>query len=135
MAKYVFGIDLGTTYSCIAYVDENGNSVPFMLYPGDAEMYLNDNGAYGYADKHNDQYFPALIARIRAISNTGLEDLVSIVEDAKVQAEKAAAALENGAYTYDEAADRFHLNDNQALYDGFYEVYYRFSDWLARWEV
>lgn len=24
MAKYVFGIDLGTTYSCIAYVDENG---------------------------------------------------------------------------------------------------------------
>ena len=24
MAKYVFGIDLGTTYSCIAYVDESG---------------------------------------------------------------------------------------------------------------
>ena len=24
MAKYVFGIDLGTTYSCIAYVDETG---------------------------------------------------------------------------------------------------------------
>jgi molecular chaperone DnaK (HSP70) len=24
MAKYVFGIDLGTTYSCIAYVDEKG---------------------------------------------------------------------------------------------------------------
>ena len=27
MAKYVFGIDLGTTYSCIAYVDETGNAV------------------------------------------------------------------------------------------------------------
>ncbi|WP_415932095.1 Hsp70 family protein, partial [Zhenpiania hominis] len=24
MSKFVFGIDLGTTYSCIAYVDENG---------------------------------------------------------------------------------------------------------------
>ena len=24
MSKYIFGIDLGTTYSCIAYVDENG---------------------------------------------------------------------------------------------------------------
>jgi molecular chaperone DnaK (HSP70) len=27
MAKYVFGIDLGTTYSCIAYVDETGRAV------------------------------------------------------------------------------------------------------------
>ena len=27
MAKFVFGIDLGTTYSCIAYVDETGNAV------------------------------------------------------------------------------------------------------------
>lgn len=26
MAKYVFGIDLGTTYSCIAYVDETGRA-------------------------------------------------------------------------------------------------------------
>jgi len=27
MAKYVFGIDLGTTYSCISYVDETGRPV------------------------------------------------------------------------------------------------------------
>ena len=27
MAKYIFGIDLGTTYSCIAYVDESGRPV------------------------------------------------------------------------------------------------------------
>lgn len=27
MAKYIFGIDLGTTYSCIAYVDETGRAV------------------------------------------------------------------------------------------------------------
>lgn len=27
MAKYIFGIDLGTTYSCIAYVDESGRSI------------------------------------------------------------------------------------------------------------
>jgi len=26
MAKYVYGIDLGTTYSCIAYVDETGRA-------------------------------------------------------------------------------------------------------------
>lgn len=27
MAKYIFGIDLGTTYSCISYVDESGRPV------------------------------------------------------------------------------------------------------------
>ena len=27
MAKYIFGIDLGTTYSCISYVDESGRTV------------------------------------------------------------------------------------------------------------
>lgn len=27
MAKYVFGIDLGTTYSCISYVDETGRAI------------------------------------------------------------------------------------------------------------
>lgn len=27
MAKYIFGIDLGTTYSCIAYVDESGRPI------------------------------------------------------------------------------------------------------------
>jgi len=27
MAKYIFGIDLGTTYSCISYVDESGRAV------------------------------------------------------------------------------------------------------------
>ena len=25
--KYVFGIDLGTTYSCISYVDDTGHAV------------------------------------------------------------------------------------------------------------
>ena len=27
MGKYVYGIDLGTTYSCVAYLDESGKPV------------------------------------------------------------------------------------------------------------
>lgn len=35
MAKYVFGIDLGTTYSCIAYVDETGRATVVKNMEGD----------------------------------------------------------------------------------------------------
>jgi molecular chaperone DnaK (HSP70) len=35
MAKYVFGIDLGTTYSCISYVDEKGEPKVINNYEGD----------------------------------------------------------------------------------------------------
>ena len=35
MAKYVLGIDLGTTYSCMAYVDETGRATVIKNYEGD----------------------------------------------------------------------------------------------------
>ena len=118
-----------------SYVDENGNTVEFFMYPSDVTQYLEDDSAYGYADKYADSYFPDLISRIRAISPDGLEDLVSIVEAAQAQADAAIAELNNGAYTYDEAADKFTLNNNDSLYEQFYDVYYQFSDWLTRWEL
>lgn len=36
MSKYVYGIDLGTTYSCIAYQDENG--MPVVIKNAEGEM-------------------------------------------------------------------------------------------------
>lgn len=118
-----------------SYVDENGNTVEFFMYPGDVTHYLEDDSAYGYADKYADSYFPGLISRIRAISPDGLEDLVAIVEAAQKLADIALAELESGEYTYDEATDKFTLNNNDTLYEQFYEVYYQFSNWLTRWEL
>ena len=118
-----------------SYVDESGATVEFFMYPGDVTHYLEDDSAYGYADKYADSYFPGLISRIRAISADGLEDLVAIVEAAQKQADIALAELDSGAYTYDEATDKFTLNNNDTLYEQFYEVYYQFSDWLTRWEL
>lgn len=117
------------------YEDENGEDASFFLYPGDVTRSLEDESANGYGAEHAAGYFPGLIARIRAISADGLEDLVAIVEAAQQQADIALEALNSGAYTYDEAADKFTLNDGEALYNQFYEVYYRFTDWLARWEL
>ena len=118
-----------------SYVDESGATVEFFMYPGDVTNYLADDSAYGYADKYADSYFPGLISRIRAISAEGLEDLVAIVEAAQAQADAAIADLNNGAYIYDEASDKFTLDNNDTLYEQFYNVHYRFSDWLTCWEL
>lgn len=118
-----------------SYVDESGNTVEFFMYPADVTRYLEDTGPYGYADKYADSYFPGLIARIHAISADGLEDLVSIVKAAQAQADVALAALNGKEYTYDSEADKFTLNDNDALYEQFYDVYGQFSDWMTRWEL
>ncbi|MDO4741137.1 MAG: hypothetical protein Q4A66_10750 [Eubacteriales bacterium] len=117
------------------YIDESGATVAFNLYPGDVKAYLEDDSAYGYADKYADSYFPGLVSRIRAISPDGLEDLVAIVEAAQQQADAAVAALDNSEYTYDEATDKFTLNNGDAMYEQFYDLYYQFSLWLTRWEL
>jgi len=134
MFDYLHFLCQWTEYTS-SYVDENGETVTFNLYAGDVLHYLEDDGPYGYADKRATSYFPGLISRIRAISADGLEDLVAIVEAAQKQADIALADLDGGAYTYDEATDKFTLNNNDTLYDQFYEVYYQFSDWLTRWEL
>ena len=134
MFDYLYFLCQWTEYQG-SYTDENGESVSFYMYPGDVSQYLEDDSAFGYADKHTDSYFPGLVARIRAISADGLEDLVAIVEAAQAQAEVALAELNSGAYTYDEAADKFTLNNGDTLYEQFYNVYYQFSDWLTRWEL
>lgn len=134
MFDYLYFLCQWTEYQS-SYLDENGQTVEFFLYPGDVRNYLEDDGIYGYADKYADDYFPGLIARIRSISETGLEDLVSVVEAAQAQAEVALAALDGGAYVYDEAADKYILNDSDALYQQYCDVYLLFSQWLTRWEL
>lgn len=134
MFDYLYFLCQWTEYQG-GYVDESGNTVDFFMYPGDVFMQLEDDSAYGYADQYADDYFPGLIARIRAISPDGLEDLVSIVEDAQALANIALQALNSGAYAYDEGSDKYVLNDNDRLYEQFYDVYYRFSNWMTRWEL
>ncbi len=71
---------------------EDGSTASDYLYPGDVENYLQDTGVGGYADKAQEGYFDGLIARVRAISEAELEDLVAILE----QAEAAAALRARG---------------------------------------
>lgn len=134
MFDYLYFVSQWTEYQG-SYVDENGETVTFNFYPGDVTSYLEDTGPYGFGDKYADTYFPGLIARIRDISADELEDLVAVVQAAQKQEEAALAELNSGAYTYDEAADKFTLNESETLYNQFYEVYDQFSVWLTRWEL
>lgn len=117
------------------YTDEAGNEVIYYLYPGDALNYLADEGIYGFASYQAAEYFPGLISRIRSISADHLEDLVAIVSDAQALEQTAAAELSDGNYSYDEAADKYTLNNSEQLYDQWYAIYLRFSAWLAQWEL
>jgi len=134
MFDYLYFLSHWTEYQG-SYTDDDGNVVDFYMYPGDVYYYLQDDSAYGYADKYSDDYFTNLIARIRAISPDGLEDLVAIIEAADALTDVVLQELYNENYTYDEAADKYTLNNAEALDNQFYEIYYQFFDWLARWEL
>lgn len=134
MFDYLYFICQWTEYQS-SYVDENGSEIVYYLYPGDVQMYLQDDGPYGYADESRADYFQDLIVRIRAISSNGLEDLVNIVETAEQVRAQAMSALSDELYVYHEETDKYTLNDSETLYQAWYASYSGFSNWLAKWEI
>ena len=115
--------------------DENGVAVPYYLYPGDAENILADTGAGGYAAQSAPDYFPGLIKRVNAVNAVRLADLAEIIADAAELEAYARQQLAEGHYQYDEAADKYTLDDMQGMDDRFYEIYGRFSQWLTRYQL
>ena len=115
--------------------DESGNTISYYLYPGDAEQILAAEAPYGYAAEEADDYFPGLVSRIHAVSSSGLENLTGMIEEARILAEEARAELENGNYSYDEAADKYTLSNAEELAARFQEVYGIFNEWLASYEL
>lgn len=115
------------------YLDDNGVAVPYYLYPGDAENALSDPN--NWAAQSAEGYFPGLIKRVKAVSADGLSDLVAIIEDAAKLEAYARKQLADAAYSYDAEADKYALNEAQALDERFYEIYGRFSDWLTRYQL
>lgn len=134
MFDYLYFVCCWPEYE-VSYTDENGENVSYFLYPGDAENYLADDGAYGYARFTDADYFPGLIRRVNAISETELANLTQILSEAQELEQYARAELQNGNYTYDEAADRYALDNALELSVRFNDLYSRFSTWLAGWEV
>lgn len=119
----------------VNYTDENGNAVSYYLYPGDAQNYLADDSAYGYARFAAEDYFPGLIRRVNAISSSELTELTDMLTDAKILEQYALSELQNGAFQYHEDTDTYTLNSADLLNEQFDMIYQTFSEWLAGWEL
>lgn len=115
--------------------DESGNAISYYLYPGDAQEILTMEAPYGYAAEEAEDYFPGLISRIKAVSSTGLENLTGMIEEAQALAEYARGELDSGNYSYNEAADKYELNNAEALISRFQELYLIFNEWLTAYEL
>lgn len=143
MYDYVNFLCAWNTYYVNNYTDANGNTVSgYYLYPSDALNYLTKDGAqwnYGYKDG----YFDEMIAKIKSIDESKLNDLVTNVEKAKLLAEKALKELNDGNYTYEYkyiemfgTTDKVYtLNNGEKLQKEMDQIYTEFSNWLASWEM
>ena len=134
MFDYLMFVCQWTEYTG-GYTDDDGNQVTFFLYPGDVQNYLIDDGPYGFATQASEDYFPGLIRRVEAVSADELTELAQIIADAQTVEQYARAELDAGHYAYDESADKYTLTDAEGLYNQFYEVYLKFSDWLTRYQL
>ena len=134
MFDYLMFVCQWTEYTS-GYTDENGQEITYYLYPGDVTDILESDGLYGYATQSSPDYFPGLISRVNAVSSTGLTELTDIISSAQAVEQYARAELESGNYTYDEAADKYTLTNDEELYNRFYEVYAAFSTWLTQYEL
>ena len=143
MYNYVNFLCAWNTYFINSYQNSNGETVPgYFLYASDAKNYIENDGAqwnYGYKAG----YFDGIVAKIRQIDDTELEDLVDNVRRAEALANKALNELYSGNYTYEyKYVEKFGmydyiytLNNADELSNEFSLTYMEFSNWLGNWEM
>ena len=119
----------------VHYTDDAGNYVSYYLYPGDVENMLAAEAPDGYAFQQRDDYFPSLIRRVEAVDAQRLSDLTQVLVDASILRAYALQQLSEGAYTYDQAADKYTLLQAEDLQKQFNAIYQRFIDWLNKYEL
>lgn len=116
------------------FYDENGEYHSEPMWPGDAMMMLESEEEYGYKTQTDDDYFPSLIRRVKAVS-TDLTDIIQMLEDADALKHRAIEDLYAENFTWDEETGTYIQNNYQELSDEFFIIYNTFSEWLASWEM
>ena len=104
--------------------DSDGNT--FYLYPADADYFEQKQ----YAKEADEDFFTNLIARVEAIGDARMSDLIAIINDGQTLAARAMAERSAGNYTYDRDADRYTLTNGAEMNDAAQALYVRYAAWL-----
>ncbi len=114
---------------------EDGSTQTWNMYPDDVSYFMQQPAPYGYKEKSDADYFPSLVRRARAISPTGLEDLVKVINDMQALVTDALKELTDGRYTYIPESDTFALTAEPEITMRYTRIYSAFNDWLGKWEM
>lgn len=141
MFEYVHFTCAWNTYTSGVRNEDGSYKQAWYLYPSDAENYIKQEKAqfnYGYVDG----YFDGLIRQVRAVDAEKLEDLVKIIENARVLAQKGLDELANGNYTseykditigdFSGKEYVYTLNNGEELYNEWEALYY---EWQGYFEL
>jgi len=137
MYNYVSFVCKWPTY----FVNSTDTSTGYYLWASDAKNYLEKDGAqYNYGYKTG--YFDSLIYRVKKISTTGFESLISNITKAQTLANKAVKELYDGNYTYvnqyvskfGTTDDIYTLNIGEKLEEEYNNLYAEFDLWLLSFE-
>ena len=100
-----------------------------------------EGGQYNYGFKEG--YFDDLIAAVRAVDGTALEDVVAMIERSRSLCESAYLELKNEQYTivkeysgeFKDGRDQYYLYRKNELTSAASEIYQTFALWVAKWEI
>ncbi|MBQ7714318.1 MAG: hypothetical protein IJT70_00435 [Clostridia bacterium] len=101
------------------------------LYPADVEYFEKNQ----YKVESYDDYFSALAKQAQSIDAEIMNDLVGIINSAKDLVNEAKAERADGKYTYDQSADRYTLNNGEALRQKAQDLYLQYATWLENFSL
>lgn len=113
----------------------DGSTETFFLYPGDVEHFRTGDGIEDFSAYCNDSYYDNLIARVKSISATDLNELTDVIRQMKTFSHRVWEVVANEEYFYVPSEDRYYFNDPDALWNEYAVLYNTYDSWLAKWSA
>lgn len=108
------------------YTAKDKNGKTFYLYPSDVPYFEEKQ----FAKQSASGFFADLVKRSEAIKDERMTELISIINDGKALADRAAAERSGANCTYDPSTDKYTLKNGAEMMKAAQDLYTRFAVWL-----